>query len=340
MISVLVVGHGLSGAIIAHTLTDHGLEVHCIEGRVPHSASQVATGLINPFIGPKLNTPTEIDECLFANQEFFKKWEEMSNQKLYYKDSLIRVFRTEQQLLKWRLLENEDLSSKFATSLASKHEIKNLGLTAPFGAGITLSYRLDILAYLKLSKERLIAKSRWTSTLFEESMINEFDITIFAEGHNVSANPYFNWLPFAPAQGEILELGGPRLPLCSNGTWFLPHSSKNAKAGSTWKHEDLKSGPTDKGKKTIYKNLNFLPIDQFKLVNHLSGIRSGTMDRSPIIGRHPKISKLYIFNGFGSRGSTTIKMNAERLAEFIILEKPLNQNIDLNRFKKKIRFPT
>ena len=192
---------------------------------------------------------------------------------------------------------------------------------------------------LKLSKERLIAKSRWTSTLFEESMINEFDITIFAEGHNVSANPYFNWLPFAPAQGEILELDGPRLPLCSNGTWFLPHSSKNAKAGSTWKHEDLKSGPTDKGKKTIYKNLNFLPIDQFKLVNHLSGIRSGTMDRSPIIGRHPKISKLYIFNGFGSRGSTTIKMNADRLAEFIILEKPLNQNIDLNRFKKKIRCP-
>jgi glycine/D-amino acid oxidase-like deaminating enzyme len=332
MTSVLVVGHGLSGAVLTHTLTDYGMTVHCMEGEVPQSASQVATGLINPFIGPKLNAPKGIIECLSANQKFFGRWEKIGNQKLYRSDSLIRIFRNEQQLLKWQSLKKHISLSKFAVAFASKDELKDLEITGSFGAGITLCYRLDIKGYLKLSKEILVSQNKWIKGLFKESNIAEFDLVIFAEGQNVNANPFFNWLPFAPAQGEILGLEGPQMPLCSNGTWILPCSQGRMKAGSTWKHKDLNSGPTDKGKETIFRNLNFLPVNKYKTVEHLSGIRSGTIDRNPIIGQHPRISNLFIFNGFGSRGATTIKLNANRFADFITQQIPLSRDIDLNRF--------
>ena len=64
MKSILIVGHGLAGAILAHTLIDRGLRVTCTEGKINHSASRIAAGLINPFIGPKLNIPLDFQQCI------------------------------------------------------------------------------------------------------------------------------------------------------------------------------------------------------------------------------------------------------------------------------------
>jgi glycine/D-amino acid oxidase-like deaminating enzyme len=72
---VLVVGHGLAGAILAQSLLMRGIMVHCVDARIKHSASSVAAGLINPFIGPKLNTPEQFNECMKANLAFFQNWE-------------------------------------------------------------------------------------------------------------------------------------------------------------------------------------------------------------------------------------------------------------------------
>ncbi|NBQ03032.1 MAG: FAD-dependent oxidoreductase, partial [Opitutae bacterium] len=242
---VLVVGHGLAGAILAQSLLMRGIRVHCVDAGIKHSASSVAAGLINPFIGPKLNIPEQ--------------------------------------------------------------------------------------RFLALSKERLISMNCWQSG--NDIDINDKSVSaiIFAEGFNVIENPFFNWLPFAPAQGEILELHGPILPPVSNGTWLIPSADNNYLTGSTWKHSDLKSGPTLEGKKEIYRNLNFIPIEMFKEINHFSGIRSGTKDRNPILGKHPEHKNLFIFNGFGSRGSTTIMSNANRLINLLELEIELPEKVSLKR---------
>ncbi|MEC7802196.1 MAG: hypothetical protein VX467_03390, partial [Verrucomicrobiota bacterium] len=57
--SVLVVGHGLAGAILTQTLRLRGVSVACLDGGLIHSASKVAAGLINPYIGPKFNIPID-----------------------------------------------------------------------------------------------------------------------------------------------------------------------------------------------------------------------------------------------------------------------------------------
>ena len=66
-------GHGLAGAILAHTLINRGIKVTCTEGQIKHSASRIAAGLINPFIGPKLNPPPTFGKCMESNFQFFSK---------------------------------------------------------------------------------------------------------------------------------------------------------------------------------------------------------------------------------------------------------------------------
>ncbi|NBU86500.1 MAG: FAD-dependent oxidoreductase [Verrucomicrobia bacterium] len=179
---VLVVGHGLAGAILAQSLLMRGIRVHCVDAGIKHSASSVAAGLINPFIGPKLNIPEQFNECMKANLAFFQNWEIEAGEKLFHSEHLLRVFTTEKQVSRWRELSE---SSDYA---------------------------------------------------------------------------------------------------------------------------------------------------MFKEINHFSGIRSGTKDRNPILGKHPEHKNLFIFNGFGSRGSTTIMFNANRLINFLEMEIELPEKVSLKRF--------
>lgn len=326
---VLVVGHGLAGAILAQSLLMRGIMVHCVDAGIKHSASSVAAGLINPFIGPKLNTPEQFNECMKANLAFFQNWEIKTGEKLLHSEHLLRVFTSEKQVSRWKELSE---SSAYALSFLDERELNKIGISGKWGAGKTQAYRLHIQRFLALSKERLISMNCWQSGNDIDIKDKSVSAIIFAEGFNVIENPFFNWLPFAPAQGEILELCGPVLPSVSNGTWLIPSAENNYLSGSTWKHSDLKSGPTLEGKNEIYRNLNFVPIEIFKEINHFSGIRSGTKDRNPILGKHPEHKNLFIFNGFGSRGSTTIMSNANRLINLLALEIELPEKVSLKRF--------
>ena len=97
-----------------------------------------------------------------------------------------------------------------------------------------------------------------------------------------------------------------------------------------------KVGVTDVGKKEILKNCIFFPSSKFKILHHSSGVRSGTKDRNPIIGRHPNHSNLFLFNGFGSRGTSTIPYYANYMANFLLQCQELPQDANLNRFEYEI----
>ena len=119
----------------------------------------------------------------------------------------------------------------------------------------------------------------------------------------------------------------------SNGTWAIPQSSTSFLAGSTWDHSGLEKGPTSEGKKKILNDLDFLNLNSVEVLSHLSGVRNGTLDRNPIIGPHPENQKIFIFNGFGSRGATTIPLYAMKLVELILGKSPLPEHLNPNRFE-------
>ena len=122
---------------------------------------------------------------------------------------------------------------------------------------------------------------------------------VFCEGFRVIENPLFKHLPFAPARGEVLRIQSKLDDSLSNGAWHLPCNGEEALVGSTWDHQELMCGPTEIGKSEIFQSCNYYDLSRQPLLEHLSGVRSGTKDRNPIMGLHPKLPNRYLFNGFG-----------------------------------------
>ena len=337
MIDFLIVGHGLAGATLAHLLLRRGQRIMVLDKKLPHAASKVAAGLINPLIGPKFNVPAHMKDCLAESQDFFRSIEEEAGPSLYEEFLLHRIFVSEKQRSLWIDKSQDSDFRKYARSVETRKSCEELGLEAPLGAGTQLANRLDFPLFLKLSEDKLRQAGCWQDGIFEEADWREANKIVFCEGYRVLQNPWFGHLPFAPAQGEILLLENALSVAASNGTWIVPEKKDRCLAGATWKHDDLESGPTDEGKNKIIEELSYLPRDQFKIIEHRSGVRSGTRDRSPILGKHWENEKMFLFNGFGARGGATVPFYAKRMLDFLLDELPLPKEADLNRFEKNGR---
>ena len=337
MIDFLIVGHGLAGATLAHLLLRRGQRIMVLDKKLPHSASKVAAGLINPLIGPKFNVPAHMEDCLAQSMDFFRAIGEDSGSSLYEEFLLHRIFVSEKQRNLWIDKSQDSAFRKYARSIETREACEKLGLEAPLGAGTQLANRLDFPIFLKLSEDKLRQAGCWQDGIFEETDWREARKIVFCEGYRVLQNPWFGHLPFAPAQGEILLLENGLSIAASNGTWIVPEKNNRCLAGSTWKHDDFESGPTDNGKNKILDDLSFLNKNAPKIIDHRSGVRPSTRDRAPILGKHQENEKMFLFNGFGSRGAATVPFYAKHMLDFMIDEVPLPKEADLNRFEKNDR---
>jgi glycine/D-amino acid oxidase-like deaminating enzyme len=69
-----------------------------------------------------------------------------------------------------------------------------------------------------------------------------------------------------------------------------------------------------------------------EVIEHLAGVRPATKDRRPFLGLHPKFSQLAIFNGMGSKGVSLAPYFAKEMADFLLSEKELNPEVNINRY--------
>ena len=316
--------------MLAHTFLRRGIQVTILDAKMAHSASEVSVGLINPFIGPKFNIPEDFSLCMSQNFEFFDNIEKKIGENILQPIELYRVFQNSNQQEKWKLL-----SQTYRGSQLSSQDCQKLGFYAPLGAGITKAWKLKVKKFLSFSENHLASISSFREEVFQPSKWKNKKI-IFCDGYRSTQHEWFSQLPLNPAQGDVLKVES-RLQLnLSNGSWHLPCEAEHiARIGSNWKHQDIESGPSEEAKREIIKKINYLPNrENLKVIEHNSGVRSGTIDRQPMIGRHPHKENFYLFNGFGSRGCTTIARNTEHFADFILLGKRLPSQVDLTRFLK------
>ena len=328
---VVIVGHGLAGAILSHTLIKKGISVCVLEANKAHAASKVSAGLINPLIGPKLNIPHDFAECMEENLRFFPEIEKVSDQSFLESIDLLRVFTSLAQLEKW-----ESITSPYQGDLIDEAKCRKLGVNCPFGLGKTSAWILNSEKFITYSRSVHTSEGNYIEKAFEpEEWVNH--PVIFCEGFRVTQNRWFQFLPFAPAQGEVLTVQSSLRHHLSNGTWHLcDPKSATAKIGSSWKYDELDGGPDEKAKNEIIQKLSFIPnIHGKKILEHNCGVRSGTRDRQPIIGRHPDYPNYYIFNGFGSRGCTTIVQSAREFVSFFLDDLPLPESKNLMRFVRR-----
>lgn len=344
-VDFIIVGHGLASVAVVEHLRKYDASFLVYSDENPNSSSKVAAGLYNPVTGRKMKQ-TWIAEQLFPYlEEFYGDLEKSLNADFLHKKAIYRPFLSLEDQNDWMAKENKNdffIKKTFTSSQFSEF------ITDDFG-GILLEQSgfLDVKEMLNHHKLRLIEDKQFLHEKFEykqlvvqENRIKYKDIEgeniIFCDGP-LSQNPFFDWLPTAPVKGEILHIKTEKpLPddvIFNRGVFIVKNPQHDYyRVGATYEWKNLDYTPTEKARKQLTDKLDDLLNIKYEIIDQVAGIRPASKDRRPLIGNHPEMKNVFIFNGLGTKGVSLAPYFAHQFVESIINLKKLNDEVNINRY--------
>ena len=345
----IIIGAGLAGCLIAWRLKQVRQNVLLIGSTELPSASEVAGGIINPVTGRWMTKSWQFDECIQQAIETYRELEKQFAIKCYHPIQFIRYCLNEADA---KRIQRRIRNPRYADILGDYVPVdgsQNM-LTDTHG-----SFSVKQAAYVKLP---LLLKTlrgyfaRQGAFLDEIVNYNDFrkesslwryhdhkaDHILFCEGTGVRKNPWFSHLPLTPVKGETITFQSQTLQLphtlYHRSKWLLPEAENHFRIGATYNEYDLSETPTETGKQELLTSLqSFLSSSHdMEIRQHTAGLRPCTRDFCPIIGSHPTLSGLHIFNGLGSKGTLLAPEMIRRFLAYLIENKPLDSTIDCKRY--------
>lgn len=347
MYDYLIMGQGLAGSLLAWELIHRGQKVCVLDNGHLHASSRVAAGLINPVTGLRMVKSPYTEAWLEAAQQSYTALEQGLGLSLRYHLPMWRLFTEPRQADSWRERLDDPAYADYLGPWQSPEAARPYRPTHGFGVVQHTGY-LDTKALLAAVRVWLQGQGAYVEGEFvhAELEFSEQGVSwagqaarqlIFCEGWRGVDNPWFGQLPLTPVKGEILTLQySGELPgaIANFGKWLLPIAEDRFKLGSTydWEHRDQQ--PTEHARQHLLAALDDIleaPLSS-ELLDHEAGLRPNTRDRLPLIGAHPDHPQLWVFNGFGSKGSLMIPYYARQLAEHLITGKQLESHCHIGRW--------
>lgn len=346
----IIIGQGIAGTTLAHTLLSQGKTVLIIDEGIEHSTSAIAAGLYNPVVFKRLVKSWMADELVPFMDTFYTEAEQLLNQHFYYKKQIVKLFADTAEKEFWLKKADEDVG-RYLSKTIDVHFLNEL-IENPYGAAeVIAAGNLDMGVFLKTSRAYFLKKASLLSEKFDvgdlslsENYVsyhnNDADKLIFCEGYKTITNPFFNWLPFKLTKGELLTVqlkGKGTIPIdkvINKGVFILPVGNNTYKVGATYEWEDLTEQPTEKGKQELVEKLKKVIRVPFDILDHRAGIRPTVHDRRPLMGLHPDHPTLGIFNGMGTKGVMLAPYFANQFSLFLDKKIPLPEEVNCTRFIK------
>ncbi|MEP0134607.1 MAG: FAD-binding oxidoreductase [Eudoraea sp.] len=346
MVDYLIVGLGLAGIAFCERLEEHG-KTFIVINDDSQTSSNIAGGLYNPVILKRFSLAWKANEQLNLAQKFYKSLEDKLGVPLDHKVTVLRIFASvEEQNLWFEAADKQKLQPYLSTKLLLNN---NPCLDAQYGFGEVLhTGRVDtkklVKAYSRyLSKKKLLYEETFnfddlkmgTSGVSYRS--NNAKKIVFATGFGLKRNKYFNYLPLNGTKGELLTIKAPLLKeerVIKSSVFIIPVGNDLYRIGATYKWKDKSNEPTSEARSELLTKLEtFLNCD-YKIVNHVAGIRPTVADRRPLVGKHPVLDHIYILNGFGSRGVLIAPYASSQLYEYIEKGGSIDPEMDITRYEK------
>ncbi len=344
----MIVGQGLAGTLLAWSLLRRGERVLVVDDAHRTAASRTAAGLINPVTGMRLVKTERVEECLPAAKLTYQELEQRLDRELRFEIPMLRLIRNEKELAAWEKRSKDPAYGPFLEKALAADECPR-EVIAPDGAFVQRhTGYLDTCALMDGFRDYL-----QTQESYREAALDPAELTpreeavewngisarcvIFCDGYQAMRNPWFQWLPFQPAKGEILsvEIHEP-LPdyIINGGRWLMPRGDGSYRLGATYDREQLDEEPTAAGRETLLAALGelFHQPPRAGVQLHQAGVRPNTLDKKPFIGLHPQQPRIGIFNGFGSKGSLLMPWYAERFVEHLLEGRAIPAEADIARY--------
>ncbi len=350
----IIVGGGIAGCCIALELEKRGKSFVIFDASLDGAASRVAAGVINPITGQRLVKSWRSELAHDYAKKYYSNLESVLGANFYHPRKILQLCRSEEECALWerRALEPDYMpllgGHMHANSLEQLNDARGSWLierSAWVEPPVLMSAFQDY--FFKRAK---LERSRfdYSNLKIEADFLTYSDIrakrVIFCEGWRALENPFFKWLPYRPAKGEILTLeSSVELPehIIHRGNWIMKIGDSTFRIGSTWDRENLNGIPTDVAKSELLAAAPpfFKSAQSFSVRAHEAGVRPCTATTRPHLGVHPSEVKLLSFNGFGSKGFALSPYFAHVFASHIEDGAPLDSEADLKRHIKKFFKP-
>jgi glycine/D-amino acid oxidase-like deaminating enzyme len=190
-IDLLLVGHGLAGALLADALERRGKRVAVADPYLPFGATKVAAGILNPIIGPKLNAPWRIKDCLNKARETYDRLGKAWKVELYREFRMIRIFKDEEMSDRWQARKEEAATAPFMGKTFGPEELCKMGVESPFGAGEAIgAAALRARELIEASRRHLSDGGLFYSEAFDPQDAPSGPRIVFCEGFRVGAHGF------------------------------------------------------------------------------------------------------------------------------------------------------
>ena len=339
-VDYIIVGGGFAGFFLAHQLQKENLSFVIFNGK-QISGSHISAGVCNPVILKRFSTFWKSKEQMEFLESIFSEIESYTGKNYIINEPVARIFHDEAEKKQWLKNSNkEDLERFLDKEFITLNSVEN-----PLESGIVKnSCRIDVENFFKDMFEYFDKKGVLTNESFDhDSMDTEnstykdfkFKKIVFCEGIHTKHNPYFNTIPVLPNKGHCLEVKIDESidPYIIKKKHFLFSLSDNRYYyGGTYDRFDQSEVIDSEFVNELETGLQAFYKGNYSISKVKTAFRATVDDRRPILGTHPKITNLHIFNGLGARGVLNGTYFSKVMLDYLENDKDLDPEIDVKRF--------
>lgn len=345
----IIVGQGIAGTVLAFQLRLKGKRVFVIDKERDHTSSKIATGTYNPMVLKRFTPCWKVEDQLTPLFDFLDAFEISFNTSIHFPLKLWRKFASIQEQNLWLEKSDHNRLKPFMNPSFISNPHKDI--KADFGFGeVKKTGWVDFLKLISIFKQWLISEACF---LDEEFNYNSMSIKqtsviyksicaqkiVFCEGHRLTNNPFFNYLPLIRTKGELItvKLDGLKVKeLIKSNITLLPLGNDFYKVGATFNWDDKDELCSIKAREELLSKLKELVNINPVVINHYAGLRPTVKDRRALLGAHPNHENIFVFNGLGTRGLLLSPYFAIQLIEFMEKGFALDPAVDIKRYKNDV----
>ncbi len=344
----LLVGQGIAGTLLAHFLLQEQQKIAIIDADHQESSSMVAAGLVNPITGRRFVKSWHIDTLIPFAKATYLALEKQLDISIFDPKEVAMLFGNIKVENDWLARSADADIQDYIAPKADLDFYRQFLNNVESGVEFTQAARVKLRDLILHYQQLLQQQATYRVTTFDYSQLQILpdhvvyqDIKakriIFCEGYQAMNNPYFNYLPFKPAKGEILLVKIPNYPasqkLIKHGIFIIHWQDDLYWVGSSYLPNYEYTHPTEVERKNLETKLQQILQLPYEVVEHQAAIRPTVKDRKPFLGQHPRYPNLYIFNGLGAKGSYLGPYFAHQLVANMEQQIPLDDLVNIDRYQ-------
>ncbi|MBL0342050.1 MAG: FAD-binding oxidoreductase [Bacteroidetes bacterium] len=344
---VLISGQGFAGSLLAWFLIKNGCEVTIVDSGDPFSSTRVSAGIMLPVTGRRLAKTQNADVIIPFARELYYDIEKVTNTHFFSSKNVLQLFTSTANRNEWYARSADPGMQAYIGEIVNSEQMHHSIKGDCGGILLNQSGSVNPLLFQDAIKKYVIEHGTFIHDVFNFEQLevtnthvlwksNNYSCVVFCEGYRALTDGHFNYLPFKPAKGEILDFYSEELSdanIIVKGNYILPMGNNRFRIGSTYEWENLNCDISVEAAKELETNLTSLLNCDYKIIDQKAGIRPSVRDRRPLLGFHPKFKTVAIFNGLGTKGAMQGPFYAKQMAHLILSGENPDPDVSIKRFE-------